>query len=150
MTGGGGALATRLGLFSGPILAAAVAAGSTGYLVVGHEAAGNSGATVAAAWYAPGLTEFKSATVTQQAQPGTSGGQTMNAVTATARGFVAVGATGTHPAAWMSGTGRTWQPVALPMPAGAARAALGYVAASGSNVVAVGTEFSAAGTPSRR
>ena len=129
-------------------VAAAVAAGSAGYVIVGHEAAGNSGATVAAAWYAPGMTEFQSATVTQQAQSGTSDGQLMNAVTATARGFVAVGAAGTRPAAWTSGTGRTWQPVVLPVPDGAARAVLGYVAASGTNVVAAGTEFSAAGVSS--
>jgi hypothetical protein len=69
----------------------------------------------------------------------------MSAVTATARGFVAVGATGTSPAAWLSATGRTWQQASVPLPASAARAALDYVAANGSNVVAAGTEFSATG-----
>jgi hypothetical protein len=128
--------------------AAAVAAGSAGYVIVGHEAAGNSGASVAAAWYAPGLTEFQSATVTQQDQAGTAGGQTMNAVTAMAHGFVAVGATGTGPSVWVSAAGRTWQQVAVPMPADAARAALSYVAANGSSVVAAGTEFSAGGVSS--
>jgi hypothetical protein len=129
-------------------VAAAVAAGTAGYVIVGHEAAGNSGTTVAAAWYSPGLTEFQGATVTEQEQPGTAGGQMMNAVTAMARGFVAVGTSGTRPAAWVSAAGRTWQQVEVPMPASAARAALDYVAASGSNVVAAGTEFSATGVSS--
>ena len=69
----------------------------------------------------------------------------MNAVTATGRGFVAVGAVGARPAAWLSGTGRTWTLVTLPLPAGAASAALDYVAANGSVVAAVGTEVTAAG-----
>ena len=72
----------------------------------------------------------------------------MNAVTGTARGFVAVGATDTRPAAWVSATGRTWQQASVPLPAGAARAALDYVAANGSAVVAAGTEFSATGASS--
>ena len=69
----------------------------------------------------------------------------MSAVTATSRGFAAVGAVGARPAAWLSGTGRTWTLVPLPLPAGAASAALDYVAANGSTVAAVGTEVTAAG-----
>jgi hypothetical protein len=69
----------------------------------------------------------------------------MNGVAATGRGFVAVGAAGTRPAAWLSAAGRTWQQAQVPAPTGAARAALEYVAANGSDVVAAGTEFSAAG-----
>jgi hypothetical protein len=72
----------------------------------------------------------------------------MSAVTATARGFVAVGAADTLPAAWLSATGSTWRQASIPLPAGAARAALGYVAANGSAVVAAGTQFSAAGASS--
>jgi hypothetical protein len=125
--------------------AAAAAAGPAGYVIVGHQSAGGSGAAVAAAWYAPGLTGWRPAVVGQQGQSGASGGQMMNAVTATGRGFVAAGATGTHPAAWLSADGRTWRPAQVPAPAGAVRAALDYVAANGGNVVAAGTEFSAAG-----
>jgi hypothetical protein len=125
----------------------AVAAGPAGYVIVGHQSAGSSGAA-AAAWYAPGLTGWHSAAVTQQGQTGASGGQMMNAVAATARGFVAVGAAGTRPAAWLSAAGRTWQQATVPLPAGAARAALDYVAANGSDVVAAGTEFSATGASS--
>jgi hypothetical protein len=66
-------------------------------------------------------------------------------VTATARGFTAVGAAGTRPAAWLSADGRTWQQVPLPVPDGSARAAFDYVAANGTEVVAAGTEFTATG-----
>jgi hypothetical protein len=117
-------------------------------VIVGHQSAGGSGAAVAAAWYAPGLTGWRPAAVSQQGQggqSGASGGQTMNAVTATGRGFVAAGAAGTQPAAWLSADGRTWRQTQVPAPPGAARAALDYVAANGANVVAAGTEFSAAG-----
>jgi len=128
---------------AGNAVAAAVAAGPAGYVIVGHRTAGASGA--AAAWYSPSLTGWRSAGITQQAQQGASGGQIMNAVTATSRGFAAVGASGTSPAAWLSATGRTWQQVQVATPSGAARAALEYVAANGADVVAAGTEFSPAG-----
>ena len=132
-------------------VASSVAAGSAGYVIVGRQPVGKGGAAVAAAWYAPGLTGWRAATVTPQAGSaarGASGGQMMNAVTATGHGFVAVGATGTRPAAWLSSTGRTWQQAQVPVPANAERAALDYVAANGSAVVAAGTEFSAAGASS--
>jgi hypothetical protein len=69
----------------------------------------------------------------------------MNAVTATDGGFAAVGASGSSPAAWLSATGRSWQRVTLPAPAGADRAALDYVAANGAVIVAAGTDFTASG-----
>jgi hypothetical protein len=119
--------------------AMAVAAGTSGYVIVGRQAAG--GSTAAAAWYAPGLTGWRQATVAAAGHDM----QAMNAVTATAHGFIAVGSTGTSPAAWLSAAGSTWQQVQVPMPAGAARAGLDYVAANGSAVVAAGTEFTAAG-----
>jgi hypothetical protein len=118
----------------------AVAAGPAGYVIVGHLSRGDSG-TAAAAWYAPSLTGWQPATIT----PAAHDSQMMNAVTATAHGFIAVGAAGTSPAAWLSATGRAWRQLTLPAPAGAARAALDYVAANGSAVLAAGTEFSAAG-----
>jgi hypothetical protein len=127
-------------------VATAVAAGPAGYVIVGHRSAGGSG--VAAAWYAAGLTGWHSAAVTRSGQSGASGDQAMDAVAATAGGFVAVGAAGTSPAAWLSAAGRTWQEATVPVPAGAARAGLDYVAANGSDVVAAGTEFSATGASS--
>jgi hypothetical protein len=132
------------GLGARGTVAAGVAAGPAGYVIVGHQPTGGSG-VAAAAWYAPGLTGWHSAAVTQS-QQGASGDQMMNAVTATARGYTAVGATGTRPAAWLSADGQTWQQVQVPAPADSSRAALDYVAANGNEVVAVGTEFSAAGT----
>jgi hypothetical protein len=131
---------------AGNAVAAAVAAGPAGYVIVGRQPAGDSAA--AAAWYATGLTGWRAATVTTLGQQGAAGGQAMNAVTATARGFVAVGATDTRPAAWVSAAGRTWRQVSVPLPGGAPRAALDYVAANGSAVVAAGTQFSATGASS--
>ena len=69
----------------------------------------------------------------------------MNAVTATGRGFAAVGAVGPRAAAWRSGTGQAWTVVTLALPAGAASAALDYVAANGSVLAAVGTEVTTTG-----
>ena len=133
---------TVTGGIAGNAVAAADAAGPAGYVIVGHQSAGDSAG--AAAWYSAGLTGWRPATFTTAA----AGGQAMNAVTATARGFVAVGATDTRPAAWVSAAGRTWQQASVPLPAGAARAALDYVTANGSAVVAAGTEFSATGASS--
>ena len=59
------------GLAAGSAVAAAVAAGPAGYVIVGHQSAGRNGAAVAAAWYAPGLSGWRSATVTAQARAGT-------------------------------------------------------------------------------
>ncbi|HEY0935568.1 MAG TPA: hypothetical protein VGD91_17710 [Trebonia sp.] len=125
----------------GNAAAAAVAAGGAGYVIVGHRAAGPGAAAVAAAWYAPGLSGWHNAAVTGDG----SDDQMMNAVTATARGFTAVGSAGTRPAVWRSAAGRTWQQAALPVPPGSDRAALDYVAASGAGIVAAGTEFTATG-----
>ena len=141
------------GLGTGDTVAAAAAAGPDGYVIVGHHSLGNSGKAVATAWYSAGLTGWQSAAVSttgQQGQQGMSGAdlQLMNAVTVTSGGFAAVGATGTSPAAWLSATGKTWRQVQVPAPAASARAALDYVAANGSDVVAAGTEFSASGTSS--
>lgn len=143
-TGTGAFGATGTG--AGRIVTAAVAAGGAGragYVIVGHASVGPR--TVAAAWYAPGRTGWRRAT---SARPGAldgPGNRVMSAVTATSRGFAAVGAVGPRPAAWLSGTGRTWTAVTLPLPAGAASAALDYVAANGAAVAAVGTEVTAAG-----
>jgi hypothetical protein len=125
------------GLNSGSA-AAGVAAGAAGYVIVGHQPVSGAGEAVAAAWYASGLAGWQAAAVSQRQ---TADGQLMNAVTATAGGFAAVGAEGTGPAAWLSASGREWQEVQLPVPASAARSALDYVSASGGDIVAAGTEF---------
>lgn len=133
------------GVFTGhgPVAATAVAAGRAGYVIVGHASAGPH--MVAAAWHAPALTGWQRAT---DARPGAldgTGNRAMYSVTATSRGFAAVGTVGTRPAAWISAAGRAWTLVPLPLPDGAASAALDYVAANGSVVAAAGTEVSAAG-----
>ena len=129
--------------FDGPgrTVTAAVAASPGGYVIVGTASAGPR--TVAAAWYAPGLSGWRRAA---DARPGAldgAGNRAMNAVTAAGRGFVAVGQVGQRPAAWRSGAGRTWTLVPLALPAGAASAALDYVAANGRELAAVGTEVTA-------
>jgi hypothetical protein len=142
----------------GSAVAAAVAAGSAGYVIVGHQSAGRNGATAAAAWYSPGLSGWRSATVTGATVTGAAAngatgtgqgqqaaGQLMNAVAATAGGFAAVGAAGTSAAAWLSADGRSWRQVTLAQPAGMTRAALQYVAANGASLVAAGTEFTPSG-----
>ena len=117
----------------------AAAADAAGYVIVGHQLMG--GRTVAAVWDAPGLTGWQRAAI---ALPATGDSQ-LNAVTATGKGFVAVGSAGTRAAAWLSPTGRTWSLVTVPQPAGAASAQLDFVAASGTTVAATGIEVTAAG-----
>ena len=117
----------------------AAAADAAGYVIAGHQLIG--GRTVAAVWDAPGLTGWQRAAI---ALPATGDSQ-LNAVTATGKGFVAVGSAGTRAAAWLSPTGRTWSLVTVPQPAGAASAQLDFVAASGTTVAATGIEITAAG-----
>jgi hypothetical protein len=117
----------------------AAAADAAGYVIVGHQLTG--GRTVAAVWDAPGLTGWQRAAI---ALPATGDSQ-LNAVTATGKGFVAVGSAGTRAAAWLSPTGRTWSLVTVPQPPGAASAQLDFVAASGTTVAATGIEITAAG-----
>jgi hypothetical protein len=140
---GGTSTFAGAGTRAGAVVTAAVAAGRAGYVIVGHASVGAR--TVAAAWYAPGRTGWRRAS---DARPGAldgPGNRVMSAVTATSRGFAAVGAVGARPAAWLSLAGQTWALATVPLPAGAASAALDYVAADGSTVAAVGTEVTAAG-----
>jgi hypothetical protein len=118
-------------------------AGLAVYVIVGHQTVG--GRTIAAAWYAAGLTGWRSAA---DARPGALEGaanEQMNAVAATAQGFAAVGSAAGRPAAWLSATGRTWSRATLSLPAGAASATFQYVAANGNTVAAVGTATTTAG-----
>ena len=132
-----GTIWTREGGAPAPgAIASGAAAGSAGYVIVGHRGQD------ATASYAPGLTGWRRAVVAQA-----PGGQQseMSAVAATARGYAAAGGAGANPATWVSAAGRSWQLSVLPLPAGAARATLTSVAASGTDVVAVGSAVSAAG-----
>ena len=115
---------------------AQAAAGPTGYVVVGS-AAGPDARPAAAAWYSAGLSTWARAAVA-----GTAG--QMLAVTADQAGFVAVGSAGTAPAVWAARTGSSWQPTALPLPAGTVSAVLTRVTAVGGRVVAVGNAMRAA------
>jgi hypothetical protein len=117
----------------------ATAAGPAGYVIVGHQLTG--GRTVAAAWEAPGGTGWQQAAIALPA----AGNSQLNAVTATGKGFVAVGSAGTRAAAWLSATGRTWSLVTVPQPAGAASAQLDFAAANGTSIAATGIEVTAAG-----
>ncbi|HEX6450455.1 MAG TPA: hypothetical protein VF060_13455 [Trebonia sp.] len=125
------------------MVTSAAAAGPAGYVVVGRQVSGGQG--IAAAWYSRGLTGWRRATDAQAGALDGGGNRQMNAVTAAAKGFVAVGSTGTRPAAWLSASGRTWSAIAVPAPAGAARAELRYVAANGNTVAADGVATTAAG-----
>jgi hypothetical protein len=128
---------------SGQVVTEAVAAGRGGYVIAGYDTTDNH--RVAAAWYSAGLTGWQRA---QDAQAGAlegAGNRQMNAVTATTGGFVAVGSAGLRPAAWLSPSGRSWTLVTLPLPGSAVQAELGYAAASGGTVAAMGTEVTASG-----
>jgi hypothetical protein len=143
LTSGNGsawAAADREPAFSQPGLVTeqAAAAPGTGYVIVGDQSAG--GRTIAAAWYSAGLTGWQRATI-----PAHHGSQQMRAVTAALRGFVAVGADGNAAAAWTSPNGQAWTQQNVPLPVGATRAALQYVASNGRTVVAVGAALTTAG-----
>src|SRR5260370_35678662 len=69
----------------------------------------------------------------------------MRGVTAGPHGIVAVGAAGNAAAAWTSPNGQAWTQQNVPLPLGATRAALQYVASNGRTVVAVGTALTTAG-----
>jgi hypothetical protein len=134
------------GTFSGNgLVTAAAAAGPAGYVIVGRQSV--SGQTTAAAWYSRSLTGWAQAGDAGTGDLQGDGNRQMNAVTAAARGFTAVGSSGNRPAVWRSASGRAWAETTLPLPSGAARAALGYVAASGASVTAAGTATSPAGQP---
>jgi len=128
--------ADREAAFSQPgLFTEQAAAGPAGYVIVGYQAV--AGRAIAAAWWSAGLTGWHRAAVGAPGQ--------MLAVTAGARGFVAVGADGDAPAAWTSADGGSaWTQQNVPLPVGATRAVLQHVASSGRTVVAVGTALTSA------
>jgi hypothetical protein len=107
------------------------------YVIVGSQSA--AGHTIAAAWYSAGLTGW------QRAPINSAGDAQMRAVTAGPHGFVAVGAAGHAAAAWTSPNGQAWTQQNVPLPVGATRAVLQYVASNGRTVVAVGAALTTAG-----
>jgi hypothetical protein len=125
------------------VVTAGVAAGPGGNVIVGRQVM--NGQSIAVTWFSQGLTGWQRGS---DAQPGAlegGGNLRMNAVTATARGFAAVGSDGTKPAAWQSANGRSWSKVPLPLPSGTVRANLSYVAANGATVAAAGTAATGSG-----
>jgi hypothetical protein len=121
---------------------AQAAAGRAGYVVVGGEQTG--GGQSPAAWYSPDLTGWGRAGAAWPGSAGGPGPQRMLTVTAAGTGFMAAGYAGNSPAVWASRTGRVWRLTALPLPGGAAGAALTSVTAHGAQVVATGTATFAA------
>ena len=69
----------------------------------------------------------------------------MLAATADAGGFVAVGAAGARPAAWISPDGRTWRAVTLALPMNSVRAQLQRVTINGRRIVATGMSATSGG-----
>jgi hypothetical protein len=140
----------------GDLFTRQAAAGRDGYVIVGYQQQAQTAViagreqvvsvrTIAAAWWSAGLTGWQRAGDATAGALDGGGGRQMLAVTATADGFVAVGAHGSRPAAWTTPDGRTWTQADLPLPAGAARAVLTHVAADGRAVVAMGMARTAAG-----
>jgi hypothetical protein len=123
------------------------AASARGYVIVGYQQV-PGGPAIATAWWSADLASWQQdASGGLNGADGASGSREMLAVTAgtPGGGFVAVGAQGNAPAAWTSGDGRNWMSMLLPLPSGAARAALLHVTVAGNTIVAVGMSVSADG-----
>ncbi len=132
------------GLFTEQAAAGPGGVGPGGYVIVGYQVI--SGHAIAAAWWSAGLTGWRRAgDETAGALGGTAAGEQMLAVTVGPRGFVAVGADGDRPSAWISPDGQDWTKVDLPLPVGVSRAVLQRVASYGRAVAAVGTVLTTAG-----
>jgi hypothetical protein len=128
------------------------AANNRGLVIVGYQKVKQvrdgrvvSVRTVAAAWWSASLTGWQRAGDGVAGALDGAGDRRMLAVTAGQAGFVAVGAHGRQPSAWISADGRSWRQVDLPLPAGATRAVLEHVASLGRTVAAVGTAVTATG-----
>jgi hypothetical protein len=118
-----------------------IAAGHGGYVVVGRQMSG--GRIFAILWYSADLRNW-----TMGGNGGLDGrliASTVNAVAATAGGFIAVGSHGADQAIWTSPDGRHWNLINISAPSGTHSATLSSVAASGSRVVAAGYADTPAG-----
>ena len=126
------------------VFTVAAAAGQGGYVIVGRQQV--AGRTVAAAWWSAGLTGWQRGTdAAAGALDGAGAPRQMLAATADAAGFVAVGAAGAHPAAWISPNGRTWQAVTLALPVNSVRAQLQRVTVNGRRILATGMSATSGG-----
>ena len=126
------------------VFTVAAAAGRDGYVIVGRQQV--AGRTVAAAWWSAGLTGWQRGTdAAAGALDGAGVSRQMLAATADAGGFVAVGAAGARPAAWISPDGRTWRPVTLALPMNSVRAQLQRVTINGRRIVATGMSATSGG-----
>jgi hypothetical protein len=117
------------------------AAGPSGYVVVGEQV--THGQPAAALWWSPSLTSWSPLGWWTGSAPGAP--SALLGVAAGRTGFAAVGAIGTHPAVWLSSSGRGWTAVPLAIPAGAGSAVLQQVAIAGRRITAVGTQARASG-----
>jgi hypothetical protein len=133
------------GAFRGPgLYTDQAAAGPGGYVIVGYQV--SAGHPIAAAWWSVGLTGWRRAgDASPGALDGAAAGAQMLAVTASPRGFVAVGWDGDQPSAWTSPNGQAWTRAAVPLPSGIRRAVLQHVASDGRAVVAIGTALTNSG-----
>jgi hypothetical protein len=123
------------------------AASSRGYVVVGYQQLPGEPA-LAAAWWSSDMTSWQEdAPAELNGADGASGSREMLAVVAgmPGGGFVAVGTQGNAPAAWTSVDGRNWTSMLLPLPSGAASAALLHVTLAGGTIVAAGLSTSSDG-----
>ena len=118
-----------------------IAAGHGGYVVVGRQMAGDR--IFAVLWYSADLRSWSLGS--NGGLDGRLSASTVNAVAATAAGFVAVGSHGAGQAIWTSSDGKHWNLINVRLPSGAHSATLSSVAASGSHVVAAGYADSPAG-----
>jgi hypothetical protein len=118
------------------------AAGPRGYVVVGSRLAGSR--LAAAAWFSASLRAWTAARPASAGALAGPGSRQMLAAAGTGAGFVAAGQAGRQPAVWISADGSRWRLDRLPLPPGAARAALTSVAVRGARLVAAGTVTPAA------
>jgi hypothetical protein len=114
-----------------------VTAGQSGYVVAGVRS--DHGQPAAALWWSANLTTWKPQGWWTGSPP-TGAASALLAVAAGRTGFAAVGAVGTQPAVWLSRSGRSWQLLPLPRPAGASSAVLQRVAIQGHRITALGTQ----------
>ncbi len=121
-------------------VAVTAAANSSGYVIAAN--ATPSGSAGPELWWSPNLTSWTRA----NAMSDTSGSNQVQAVTADAHEFMAVGSDGGHPAVWTTTDGETWTTIVLDLPPGASDAVLQQVAIDGDRVVAFGQETTPDGT----
>jgi hypothetical protein len=127
--------------FAGPDFTVnAVAAGRTGYVVVGEQT--RHGVPVDAMWFTPDLVNWTRggdsiASTVSSLSSGMSDSKIF-AVAATATGFVAVGSHNGCHTAWVTTDGRHWLSYDIPKPTGSQDPLLNHVAVMGTTVVASG------------